>query len=104
MVTKQEIMDKLGEVKDPEIGINIVEMGLIYEVKVEKKKAGKPQKAYIKMTFTTPACPLINVMLSQVKEKLEEFKDLDVELSVVFEPLWNPEMMSDKAKTKLGII
>lgn len=104
MVTKKEIMDKLSSVRDPEIGINIVDMGLIYEVDLKKKEKGKTQKAYIKMTFTTPACPLINVILNQIKEKLEELKDLDVEISVVFDPLWNPDMMSEKAKMKLGII
>jgi len=53
MVTKKEILAKLSEVIDPEIGINIVDMGLIYGVEI------KGNKAYVKMTFTTPACPLI---------------------------------------------
>lgn len=104
MLTKKEILAKLSEVIDPEIGINIVDMGLIYGVDVKKKKGKEPQKAYVKMTFTTPACPLINVLMHQVKEKLEEFKDLDVEINIVFDPPWKPEMMSKKAKIKLGIV
>jgi len=104
MVTKEKIIAKLSEVIDPEIGINIVDMGLIYEVDIREKKAGEPRKVYVKMTFTTPACPLINMLMHQVKGKLEEFKDVDVELSVVFDPPWDPKMMSEKAKIKLGIV
>lgn len=104
MATKEEILAKLSEVIDPEIGINIVDMGLIYEVDVKERKGGEPQKALVKMTFTTPACPLINEIMHRVTQKLEEFKDLDVELKVVFDPPWKPEMMSDKAKIKLGIV
>ena len=98
MVTKDEIIDKLKEVIDPEIGINIVDMGLIYDVRVTKTKA------FVKMTFTTPACPLLNMMLGAVKEKLEELGDFDIEVDVVFDPPWKPEMMSEKARMKLGMI
>ena len=104
MVTKDEIMEKLAQVIDPELGISIVDMGLIYEVKVDEKEEGQTQKAWIKMTFTTPACPMMNMMLEDVKGKLEELPDLDIELTITFEPLWKPEMMSQKAKMKLGII
>ncbi|MFH1394209.1 MAG: metal-sulfur cluster assembly factor [Candidatus Micrarchaeota archaeon] len=103
MATEKEVLRKLGEVIDPELGIDIVELGLIYEVKAHKKEKDKDQKIEIKMTFTTPACPMINFMLAQVEEKLNEIKDADIEVSVVFEPLWTPERMSKKAKLKLGI-
>lgn len=97
MVTKKQIYDKLSEVIDPELGVNIVDLGLIYEVKVKEKNA------YIKMTFTTPACPLINVMLAQVEQKLNEIENADIEVSIVFDPPWTPEKMSDKARLALGI-
>lgn len=103
MVTKEEIFTKLSEVDDPELGMNIVDLGLIYEVEVLPKKE-KEQKVNIKMTFTTPACPMINDMLHMIQEKLEEIDGLDVELAIVFEPMWSPEMMSEKAKIKLGLI
>lgn len=103
MVTKKEILEKLEEVLDPELGVSIVDLGLIYDVKIEKKK-GKKETASITMTFTTPACPLVNVMLEDLKKKLEELKDIDVEVRIVFEPLWNPSMMSKKAKAKLGML
>lgn len=104
MVTKKSILDKLGLVMDPELGVSIVDLGLIYDVVVEKGKKGGKQKASIRMTFTTPACPLANVMLEDLKRRLEEFKDLDVDVHIVFEPLWNPSMMSKKAKAKLGML
>jgi metal-sulfur cluster biosynthetic enzyme len=104
MVLKNEILGKLSEVNDPELGMNIVDLGLIYEVDVKEGKEGELQKVFIKMSFTTPACPMINEMLHEIQAKLDEIKNLDVELTVVFDPPWTPEMMSDKAKIKLGII
>jgi metal-sulfur cluster biosynthetic enzyme len=104
MGLKQRILSKLAEVNDPELGINIVDLGLIYEVDVRKKKPKEMQKVFIKMTFTTPACPLLNEILSEIKTKLDEFKELDIELTVVFDPLWTPERLSEHAKIKLGMI
>ena len=101
MITKKDILDKLSTVSDPELGMNIVDLGLVYEVNIDEKN---PQKIFIKMTFTTPACPMINEMLHDIQSKLDEIKDLDVELTVVFDPPWTPEMMTDRAKIKLGII
>ncbi|MFH1261452.1 MAG: metal-sulfur cluster assembly factor [Candidatus Micrarchaeota archaeon] len=98
MVTKKDILAKLSEVMDPELGVSIVDLGLVYEVKIKK------QNAQIKITFTTPACPLINDMLNQIKTKLEEFEDMDIEINIVFDPPWNPDMMNEKTKIKLGII
>jgi len=104
MKSKKDIMEKLSQVIDPELGLNIVDMGLIYEVKVEKTKKGENQKAEVKMTFTTPACPMMNYLLSNVESKLNELKDIDIEVRVVFEPLWTPERMTKEAKLKLGMI
>ncbi len=104
MVTKKDVLDKLATVSDPELGMNIVDLGLVYEVDVRAPEKGEPQKVFIKMTFTTPACPMINEMLHEIQAKLDELKDLDVELTVVFDPPWTPEMMSERAKIKLGMI
>lgn len=104
MVTKKEIMEKMSLVTDPELGINIVDLGLVYDVDIRAKKEGEMQKVFIRMTFTTPACPLINDILNDVTAKLDEFKELDIELSVVFDPPWTPERMSERAKIRLGIV
>lgn len=102
MVAKEDVMKKLNEVMDPELGISIVELGLIYKVEHKGKEKGKDQ-FYIEMTFTTPACPLVNYMLDDLKKKLDEFKDADFDVNVVFEPRWTPDRISKKAKEKLGM-
>lgn len=104
MVTKAELLEALSQVEDPELGINIVELGLIYDVDVRAKKRGELQKVFIRMTFTTPACPLMGHILDQVKEKLDRFRDADIEVTVTFDPLWSPDRMSEKAKIKLGML
>ena len=104
MVTKQQILDKMGLVIDPELGISIVDLGLVYDVDIREKGRDALQKVFIKMTFTTPACPMLNDILNEVTARLDEFKDLDIELSVVFEPAWTPDRMSKKAKIKLGLL
>ncbi|MBI5224223.1 metal-sulfur cluster assembly factor [Candidatus Micrarchaeota archaeon] len=104
MVTKDEILSKLREVEDPELGMNIVDLGLIYEVDIKDKVESNPQKVFIRMTFTTPACPMINEMLHEIQSRLDELPELDIEVSVVFDPLWNPDMMTDRAKIRLGLI
>ncbi len=101
-ITKKQIMGKLSEVVDPELGVNIVDLGLIYSVKMLPAKAGK-QNAEVEMTFTTPACPLANYLLSQVEEKLDGLQGIDILVRVVFEPLWSPDRMSVRAKTMMGM-
>jgi metal-sulfur cluster biosynthetic enzyme len=103
-ITKKDIMKKLIEVIDPELGVNIVDLGLIYEVKVIKTKKEEKQKAQVRMTFTTPACPMINYILANVESKLNELENIDIDVTVVFDPPWKPEMMSKEAKLKLGMI
>jgi len=102
MITKEDVMKKLNEVMDPELGISIVELGLIYKVEHKGEKEGKDQ-FYIEMTFTTPACPMVNYMLDDLKAKLDEFKDADFDVKVVFDPPWTPERISKEARKKLGI-
>jgi metal-sulfur cluster biosynthetic enzyme len=104
MLKKDEILARLNEVTDPELGMGIVDLGLIYEVEVLPKTKGKPQEARIRMTFTTPACPMMNEIMEAVKAKLEEFPDADIEVSIVFEPLWTIDRLSKKAKIKLGLV
>jgi len=110
--TMSDILTKLESVIDPELGLNIVEMGLIYDVTVHPKKpqeqkSKKPkenQTADIKMTFTTPACPMMNHMLDEIKAKLDEIPDADICVHVVFEPPWSTDRLSKNAKLKLGMI
>ena len=97
MATTDEVMDALREVIDPELGLDFVELGLIYDVTIED---GTVSVLY---TLTTPGCPIG----PQVSEQIEEFvSDLDdvnaVQSTLTFEPAWSPELMSDDAKFALG--
>lgn len=97
MVTKEDVMKALRECYDPEIGISLVDMGLIYDVKVDK------DKVHIKMTLTTPGCPMHSVMVQDVREKVKALKGVkDVEVELVWNPPWTPDRMSDEVKKKLG--
>ena len=94
---KDKIIEVLKQVVDPEIGINVWDLGLIYGVEVDEA-----DRVNIKMTLTVPGCPLAAYLVQAVKLKLQEagFRDVNVEL--VWEPRWTPERMSDKAKEMLG--
>jgi len=97
MKEKDKIIEVLKQVVDPEIGINVWDLGLIYGVEVDEA-----DRVNIKMTLTVPGCPLAAYLVQAVKLKLQEagFRDVNVEL--VWEPRWTPERMSDKAKEMLG--
>ena len=97
MATKLQVREALKKVIDPEIGINIVDMGLIYEIKVEKNVA------YIRMTLTVPGCPLVNMLTNQAEQAARSVEGIaDVKVELTWDPPWNPRMMSEDAKRKLG--
>ncbi len=97
--TKERIIESLKGVYDPEIGIDIVNLGLIYDIDVSDRG-----EVDIKMTLTTPGCPLAGSVEEAVKavvSAIDEVKDVNVHL--VWDPPWNPSMMSEEAKQILGI-
>lgn len=84
-------------VYDPELGINVVDLGLIYDVEVEEGRI------VVDMTLTTPACPLAASLPAEVEQALRErFAGYDVEVNLVWEPPWTPERMSAEAREMLG--
>ncbi len=98
MVDAERVKKALSEVIDPEIGINIVDLGLIYDIKVEDDTVN------VKMTLTVPGCPLGNFILTQAKEKIEEIEGVkNVNIELVWDPPWNISMISEEAKKMLGI-
>ncbi len=98
-IDEKAVMKKLEEVMDPEINISIVDLGLIYAVKLDKTKVT------ITMTLTTIGCPLISLIEGDIKAKLKEigFIEEDVIIDLTFDPPWSMEKMSEKAKAILGI-
>lgn len=97
---KKKILEKLGDVNDPELGVDIVNLGLIYEIDIDlKNKKGK-----VKMTATTPMCPMLGEILSEAEAKLSEIEELDeIFLELTWHPPWKPEMMTERAKEMLGM-
>jgi probable FeS assembly SUF system protein SufT len=98
----QMVWDQLKTVYDPEIPVNIVDLGLIYSCKITAHEQGG-KKIDIKMSMTAPGCGMGNVLKADVESKvsrLPEVKQVDVE--VVFDPPWNPGLMSEAAKLQLG--
>ena len=98
-VTKEKIYEALKNVRDPEIGFNIVDLGLVYDVEVQNGKVN------IKMTLSSPSCPLSGTILSWVESavrNLEGIEDVDIEL--VWEPKWSIEMATDEVKKALGML
>jgi len=97
MVSKEDVMKALRECYDPEIGISLVDLGLIYDIKVDKNKV------HIRMTLTTPGCPMHSFMVQDVREKVKQIKGVkEVEVELVWDPPWTPDRMSDEVKKKLG--
>ena len=97
MVTKQDVMKVLKECYDPEIGISLVDLGLIYDVQV------KNDKVHIKMTLTTPGCPMHAFMIKDVEQKVKQIKGIkEVKVELVWDPPWTPDRMSKEAKKNLG--
>jgi metal-sulfur cluster biosynthetic enzyme len=98
-IDKKTIKNKLKQVLDPELGISIVDLGLIYEIKIEK------EKVKIVMTLTTIGCPLFSLIEEEVKNRLKELglKEEEIELELTFDPPWTLERMSKEARAMLGI-
>ncbi len=98
MVSKEEIMEVLKTCYDPEIPVNIVDLGLIYDVQVKDEK-----DVYVKMTLTAPGCPLHSLIANDVRSKLLNIKNIGkVDVQLVWDPPWSPEMMSPEARKILG--
>lgn len=98
MLNKKTLINLLKKVPDPELGISIVDLGLVYDVKFDKKG-----KVTVIMTLTTMGCPLFDSISDPIKNilsKVEGVKDVEVELT--FDPPWSVDKMSKEAKIKLG--
>jgi metal-sulfur cluster biosynthetic enzyme len=98
-LTKEDVIAVLKNVLDPDIQMNIVDLGLVYDVEVRG-----PEAVYIKMTLTTPACPYGPELIENAKTMLLMLKGVKhVEVDLVFVPPWSQERMSEEAKLELGL-
>ena len=99
MISQEQIINKLRECLDPELGVNIVDLGLVYGVIIEGNRVN------VLMTLTTPGCPLDSYFTRDITTKLKALKGVsDVSVELTFEPPWNPSKMSDQSKDFLGFV
>ncbi len=97
---RDQVVEILKTCYDPEIPVNIYELGLIYDVVVSDDNS-----VLVSMTLTSPACPVAGTLPIEVENKVKAMADIkDVKVEIVWEPQWNPDMMSDVARYELGMM
>lgn len=97
---EEQIVHVAKNIYDPEIPVNIYELGLIYEVKVFEDG-----KARVVMTLTAPNCPVAESLPAELKDEVGQLKGItDVDLEITFDPPWDQEMMSEEAKLEMGML
>jgi len=100
LALEDEIVKMLKTVYDPEIPVNIYDLGLIYGVDIDDEK-----NVTITMTLTAPGCPAADFIAEDVKMRIESISGINnVEIKIVFEPVWHTELMSEEAKLELGFL
>lgn len=94
MITKKQVIEKLKEVKDPELGIDIVTLGLVYDVKFDE------DGIEVLMTMTTPLCPFADDIIADVEKKIRSLKSGEAKVEITFDPPWEPPK---ELREKLGL-
>ena len=98
MVKEEDVWNALRDIVDPEVGANLVDLGLIYEGRV-----GSGKDVYVKMTLTVPGCPLMNVLPAQVEERLKQLEGVGkITVQLTFDPPWSPDRMSEELRKLYG--
>lgn len=97
-MTEKELLAKINEIDDPDIGIGLVDLGLIYKAEVSGGEIN------ITMTLTTPLCPLAATFEKQIKEKLPEFSENKIKIDFTFDPPWTVDRISEEVRMKLGLL
>ncbi len=99
MVTEQHVMEVLKTCDDPELGINVVDLGLIYRVTISTTN-----DVHVVMTLTTPGCPLLDYFVDTTASKVRGIPGVhDARVEITFEPPWDKSKMSDEARAQLGL-
>ena len=98
MELKDKVIEEIKRIYDPEIPVNIYELGLIYDISINKKNVS------IKMTLTTPNCPVAESLPKEVKDSIKQIDGVNnVDLDLVWDPPWDKSMMSEAAKLELNL-
>jgi FeS assembly SUF system protein len=100
MDLENKIVETLKTIYDPEIPVDVYELGLIYEVKIDKDF-----NVEIEMTLTSPNCPVAESMPKEVEDKVKDIEGVSTsKVNIVFDPAWDKDMMSEEAKLELGFL
>ena len=98
-ITVKDAVRAMRGAVDPEVGINIVDLGLVYAIRIDKGN-----NILVEMTMTSPMCPLASIIMADAKLRLEHLEGVrQVELELVWDPAWSPEMMSEETRVGLGV-
>ena len=97
-LTEESIREALKDVIDYEVGLDVISLGLIYNIEIDDKNNVK-----VLMTLTTPMCPLGPMIVSDVERKIKELGANEVEVELTFDPPWSPEMMDPEIRKAMGI-
>jgi metal-sulfur cluster biosynthetic enzyme len=99
MVTKEQVYEALQDCYDPEIPVNIVDLGLVYDVEINGETVA------VKMTLTAPGCGMGTMIAADARQRILALDDVvEATVDLVWDPPWNPSMISEEAKQKLGIV
>jgi metal-sulfur cluster biosynthetic enzyme len=102
-ITEDKVRDELKRVIDPELFVNIVDLGLIYVVDIQPRDDGK-QNVNVEMTLTSPMCPAGPQLVANSRQVIEELEGVgDIDIKVVMDPPWGPDKMTEDARDQLGI-
>jgi len=97
MITEDQVREALKQVEDPEIGLNIVDLGLVYDVEIDGTRV------HIRMTLTSPGCPVGPQLLSGSKRAVQELEGVEqVDVELVWEPFWTPDRVNPEYRAILG--
>ena len=103
-VTDQQVLTKLKECYDPELPCNIVDLGLVYGVRLEPVEGTGDTRIDVKMTLTSPACPLAGQISAQVQRKLLELPGIgEANVGLAFDPPWDPSRITPEGRKALGL-
>lgn len=98
--TEQKIIDQINQIYDPEIPVNIYELGMIYEIRIDDD-----MNVHVLMTLTSPNCPVADSLPREVKEMVQSVEGVnDAEVEITFDPPWSQDMMSEEARLELGFL
>ncbi|MGC8538530.1 MAG: metal-sulfur cluster assembly factor [Candidatus Micrarchaeia archaeon] len=96
-IKKEDVVRELKKCTDPEIGINLVDLGLIYNIEIDDKN-----NVTVTMTMTSPMCPVTSIILADVQLRLEKLEGVgQIKINLVWDPMWSPDMISQEAKLNM---